>query len=107
MGDITVACEPSSISACSSTADVFARNARAAVVRRVGSFIRMLGVPANLPHEVEVFLARFEDAKRCLLLVAFVPGKATGDERQNHVHPPAIKSYSTDPPSRLRQDEAR
>lgn len=36
-----------------------------------------------------------------------VPGKATGDERQSHVHPHAIKSYSTDPPSRLRQDEAR
>lgn len=64
-GDITVACKPSSISACSSTADVFARNARAAEVRRVGAFIRMLGVPANLPHEVhevEVFLKRFESA---------------------------------------------
>lgn len=106
MGDITVACEPSSISACSSTADGFARNARAAVIRRVGSFIRMLGVPANLPHEVEVFW-RGSKARTLPLLVAFVPGKATGDERQSHVHPHAIKSYSTDPPSRLRQDEAR
>lgn len=107
VGDNVVACKPSPISAGSSTADVSARNARVADVRRVGSFIRMLGVPAYLPHEVGVFVTRFEDMYPALTRVPLVPGNATGDERQSHVHPHAIKSYSTDPPSRLRQDEAR
>lgn len=104
-GDMTVACQPSSISAYYSTAGVFARNALAAEVRRVGSFIRMLGVPANLPHESDSVLMRFEETCPAFTCNLCEPGSPV--ERQSHAHPHAIKSYSTDPPSRLRQHEAR